>query len=240
MKNLKSISQIVTLTIIICTLQGYSCVGGREYGPIEKETRKVSNFDGINVSNGIDVFLTMGSREYVKVEAEEDMLEHIVTEVGGNTLKIYFDKSFVWNKSAKVFVEAKSINRISASGGSNVIGKNVLESRDLELKSSGGSNIKIEVKTKNLEVYVSGGADIILSGFTDQLQANSSGGSDLRALELIAKKARLEASGGADIKVHVEDEIDARASGGADIAYRGNPEVINSKTSSGADITRRD
>lgn len=239
MKNLKIVLQVVSFTIIICAFQGYSCVGGKEYGPIEKETRNVSGFDAINVSSGIDVYLTMGSGENVEVEAEEDLLEHLVTEVRGGTLKIYFEKSFIWNKSAKVYVEAKNINGISASGGSDVIGKNILESRDLELKASGGSDIKLEVKTRSLDVDVSGGADIILSGLTDQLQANSSGGSDLRALELIAKRARLEASGGADIKVHVEDEIDARASGGADIAYRGNPEVINSKTSSGADINQR-
>lgn len=237
MKNLKIVLQSITLVIVMCTLQGNSCIGSRDSGPAEKEIRKVADFDGIDVSSGIDVFLTMGSHEFVEVDANEDLLEHLVTEVRDGTLKIYFDKSFIWNKSAKVYIEVKNINRISASGGSDVIGRNVIESGDLELKASGGSDIKLEVKTKNLKVEVSGGADIMLSGYTDQLHASSSGGSDLKALDLIAKRAQLEASGGADIKVHVEDEIDAKASGGADIAYRGNPKVINSITSSGADIT---
>lgn len=240
MKIMKNTIQIASFVAIMLTIQGYSCVRNSHSGSDEKEIRKVVDFDGISVSSGIDVFLSMGSHEYVEVEADEDLLDHLVTEVRNGTLKIYFDKSFFWNKSAKVHVEGKKINRISASGGSDIKGKNVIESRDLELKASGGSDIKLEVKTKNLVVEVSGGADIILSGFTDQLQASSSGGSDLKALDLIAKRAQLEASGGADIKVHVVDEIDAVASGGADIAYRGNPEVINSKASSGADINPGD
>lgn len=237
MKNLKIVLQSITLVIVICTLQGNSCIGSRDSGPAEKEIRKVTGFDGIHVSSGINVLLTMGSSEYVEVDASEELLEHLATEVKEGTLKIYFDESFIWNKSVLVLIEAKNMNRISMSGGSDIKGRNVIESGKLVLKASGGSDIKLEVKTKYLEVEASGGADIMLSGFTDQLLAISSGGSDLRALDLIAKRARLEASGGADIKVHVEDEIDAKASGGADIAYRGNPKVINSKTSSGADIT---
>jgi hypothetical protein len=239
MKKLKSILHIGTLAIIMFAFLEYSCSGGREYGPVEKESREVSGFDVIHVSSGIKVYLTMGSAEVVEVEAEKELLEHLVTEVRGGMLKIYFDQSFAWNKSTIVYIEGKNITRISASGGSDVIGRNAIESSDLDLKSSGGSNIKLKVKTKSLVADLSGGADITISGFTDQLQARSSGGSDLKALELIAKKARLEASGGADIKVHVSEQIDANASGGADIAYRGNPEVLNSKTSSGAGIMKK-
>lgn len=239
MKKIKNNLHIGTLAIIMGVFFGFSCDGGREYGPVEKEIREISGFDVINVSSGIDVYLTMSSAEVVEVEAEKELLEHIVTEVRGSVLKIYFAKSFAWNKSAIVHIKAKNISRISASGSSDVIGRNELECRELVLKSSGGSEIKLAVKTKSLVVDLSGGADIILSGSTDQLQASSSGGSDLKALELVAKIARLEASGGADIKVHVSDQIDANASGGADIAYRGNPKVVNSKTSSGADIIKR-
>ena len=240
MKNIKTVSRIASIVVVMLTLQGYSCVGDKYDGPTEKETRKVSGFDAIEVSDGIDVYLSMGSREQLEVETVEKLLEHLVTEVEGGKLKIYFDRSFNWNKAAKVYVQAKHINRISTSGGSDLTGENVLESRDLELKASGGSDIELEVKTENLEVDISGGADILLSGYTEYLQVNTSGGSDLKAFELVAQKADLHASGGSDIKVFVEDELDASASGGADIIYKGNPHVINSKTSSSADIMHRD
>lgn len=239
MKNMKTVIKIAVVVIVMLTLQGNSCVGDKYDGPTQKEIRKVSGFDAIEVGDGIDVYLSMGTSEQVEVETAGDLLEHLVTEVNGGILRIYFDRSFTWNKAAKVYVEAININKINTSGGSDLTGENVLETRDLELKASGGSDIKLEVKTKNLEAGISGGSDILLSGYTEFLQANTSGGSDLKAFELIAQRADLHASGGSDIKVFVEDELDAHASGGADIIYKGNPHAINSESSSSADITHR-
>ena len=226
-------------TLVAIIIQGNSCVGNRDYGPLEKETRKVSGFNAIEVSHGIDVYLTMGSREFLEVETPEDLLEHLVTEVKGGKLKIYFDRSFNWNNETKVYIQAKNIESINTSGGSDVFGENKLETKDLELKASGGSDIKLEVDTKSLDVNVSGGADIELSGQTVHLYANSSGGSDLKAFELITQRANLEASGGSDIKVYVEEELDAKASGGADIEYMGTPRLINSNSSSSGDIKKK-
>jgi hypothetical protein len=93
--------------------------------------------------------------------------------------------------------------------------------------------------TRDLEVDVSGGADVILIGSTEYLKAETSGGSDLKAMDLIAQRAELRASGGSDIKIHVEDELDAKASGGADIIYTGNPGIVNTSTSASGDIKQR-
>jgi len=237
---MKTIIQILFLFLVVIVIQGQSCLEGRDYGPLVKETRKVSDFNAIEVSNGIDVYLTMGSNERLELETPEDLLEHLVTEVKGEKLIIYFDRSFNWNNETKVYVQAKSIERINTSGGSDLVGENVLESRDLKLEASGGSDIKLEVQIKYLEVEVSGGADVLLSGEAERLRANTSGGSDIKAFDLIAQRADLEASGGSDIKITVEDELDARASGGADIEYKGSPQIIDTNTSSSGDIKRTD
>ena len=239
--NILKITVQTTLVVGLAILmQAYSCIGNGYRGPTEKEIRKVTGFDAIDVSHGIDVYLTMGPIERVEVEAAEDILEDLVTEVRGGVLKIYFDRSFSWNREAKVWVDAKEIHMINTSGGADLRGENVVNSSDLELSASGGSDIKMEIIAKRVEVEVSGGADITLSGTTDFLKAHSSGGSDLNAYDLVAQKANLEASGGSDINVHVEEELDGRASGGADISYTGNPNVINTNTSAGGDIIHRD
>lgn len=240
MKNLNSILRSGVIIIVLLASQGYSCIGDRYMGPVEKEARNVSDFDAIEVSQGIDVNISMGSKEFVEVEAAEDLLDILVTEVKGHTLKIYFDKSFNWNNQASVFVQAVDLDKIHASSGSDVRCEDVIDTKKLELKASGGSDIRLEVMTKDLEVEVSGGADIILMGSTDYIRAETSGGSDLKASDLIAQSADLEATGGSDIKIHVEDELDARASGGADIVYTGNPSHINTNSSASGDITRRD
>ena len=224
----------------IVALISFSCIGGRDYGPMEKESREVRDFDRIEGSHGIDVLLTMGNKEELEVSAPEDLLEHLVTEVKGGKLKIYYDRSFNWSNDTKVYLTARKLEGINTSGGSDLTGENLLKSKSLDLKASGGSDIRLEVSVRNLEVHVSGGADITLSGDAERLKANSSGGSDLKAFDLVVQEADLESSGGSDIKITVEEELIARASGGSDIEYRGNPRILDTNTSSSADIKKRD
>ncbi len=239
MKSFKNKIRIALFIGVIFMLQGHSCVVEGDYGPTERETRKVSGFDAIEVSHGIDVYLTIGSKETLEVETAEDLMEHLVTEVSGGTLNIYFDKTFHWSREANVYVQATELHEIKTSGGADLHGEDRLTTTDLELRASGGSDIKLEIDAKNVEVDVSGGADIQLSGTADNIHANSSGGSDLKAFDLVVQKADLEASAGSDIRIHVVDELEAHASSGADISYRGNPQLINTETSSGGDVSGR-
>ena len=234
----KQTLQISLAISLFLSLSSFSCITERSYGPVERESRNIGEFSEIEVSHGINVFITMGNRPSLEVETSEDLMENLITEVRGDKLKIYFEGNFIWVKTANVYVQAQKLNKISASAGADVVGEDEIRGRDLELKASGGSDIKLEVDVDNLEVDVSGGADIELTGAANYLEASTSGGSDLKAYELITQSARLEASGGSDIKVYVEEDIDARASGGADIKYRGNPQNVQSRDSSGGDVSK--
>ena len=222
------------------TLFSFSCIGGRDYGPIEKEVREVSDFDRIEVSHGIDVLLTMGKQEQLEVSAPEDLLEHLVTEVKGGKLKIYYDRSFNWSNDTKVYLTARKLEEIITSGGSDLTGENLLKAKSLDLKASGGSDIRLELSVRNLDVKISGGADVTLKGNAERLRADTSGGSDLKAFDLVVQEADLESSGGSDIKITVEEELIAKASGGSDIEYQGNPRVLDTNSTSSADIKKRD
>jgi hypothetical protein len=213
-----------------------SCISERNYGPVETEIRDVGSFNEIEVGSGINVFLTMGNNQSLQVETSEDLMEKLVTEVRGGKLKIYFEGNVYWVRTANVYVEAEEIKRINASGGSDVKGEDEIRSEELRLNASGGSDIRLRVNVDELDVEVSGGADIELIGTANYMEANTSGGSDLKAYDLVARVAQLEASGGSDIKITVEDEIKARASGGADIKYAGNPRKVNINDSSGGDV----
>lgn len=229
---------ISTAFLFLMTLSCFSCIGNLNYGPVERETRKVGTFSEIEVSHGINLYLTSGKNNRLEVETAEKYLDRLVTEVKGDKLKIYFSGSFMMPTTANVYLEASSVSSIKASGGSDVIGENTLHTEELELVASGGSDIRLEVETDYLKVNVSGGADIILSGTANFLEAVTSGGGDLKAFDLIIQNAKLRASGGSDIKVYVEDALEAHASGGADIRYKGNPRTIDSRNSAGGDVSK--
>ena len=226
----------ILLTLITFLFIASSCFFNRNYGPVERESREIDDFTELEVSHGIEVYFSMSDRLSLEVETHEGLMDKLKTRVRGDKLTIYFEGNFHWNSMAKVYLDCKNIEKISASGGSKVVGEDLLESYDLDLRSSGGSDIKLEVDSRDLSAHASGGADIVLSGYSKYFEANSSGGSDIKALEMVVENANLEASGGADITIDVKESLEARASGGADIKYRGNPSKVDIHDSSGGDI----
>lgn len=229
---------ISTAFLVLLSLSCFSCIGNLNYGPVKRESREIGTFSEIEVSHGINLYLTTGKDNHLEVETGKSFLNRLITEVKNDKLKIYFSGSFMMPTTANVYLEASPVRSIKASGGSDVIGENKLHTKELELVASGGSDIRLEVETDYLEVKVSGGADIVLSGMANVLEAETTGGSDLKAFDLIVQKAKLHASGGSDIKVFVEDDLEARASGGADIRYKGNPRTIDSRNTAGGDVSK--
>ena len=71
-------------------------------GVVTKETRDLKNFTGVKTGTSIDIYLTQGNKFEVVVEADDNIIEHIVTEVDDGVLKVYFDKVSIIRAEKKV------------------------------------------------------------------------------------------------------------------------------------------
>lgn len=235
---MKRLSLLVT--VILISLFSMETMAQRD---VTTTIRKVSGFNAISVSGGIDLYITQGFTESVKIETVADRQDDVVAIVQNGTLRIYNDSHlrFNWGKMIlKAYVTLPTLTHLTASGGSDVYNYGILKFNDLKISTSGGSDIKLELNGARLECRGSGGADLKFNGKVAYLDAEVSGGSDLIAYDLTAVKAKVRASGGSDAKISVTSELDASANGGADIFYRGNPSRINKHSSGGSDITRKE
>jgi len=236
MKTLKSLF-ILTIALFI----GMSTViaGNSD----ETQIRKVENFNAIKVSTGIDLYLTMGSSEEVKIVADDDIIDDLKTEVKDGTLHIYVKQNnwFNWggNKTRKAYVTVSELVALHASSGSDVKSENTIKGESLAVKASSGSDVELDVFYKNLSVDTSSGSDAKISGRVKTFEAESSSGSDIKAEGLEAKIGKLKASSGSDITATITDELYARASSGSDIKYYGNPQIRDTDESSGGDVSQR-
>lgn len=236
----KSISFLLIAFIGINTV---ALAGGRD----EAENRSVRNFDAIKVSSGIDLYISMGNSESVRVVADEDIIEDVKTEVRGETLHIYMKDNnwlssiFNWGRSQnrKVYVTARELKSIDASSGSDVESENTLKGETLEVEASSGSDVRLEVVYKEVSLSSSSGSDARLRGKTRYLKARASSGSDINARDLEAQICNVSVSSGSDATVTATDEIKANASSGADVRYYGNPKVVDINESSGGDVSGR-
>ena len=209
----------------------------------ETEIREVKKFNAIKVSEGIDLYITMGDTEEVKIVANEDVIDDLVTEVKDGTLRIYMKDSnwFNWNRSRtrKAYVTINELVALTASSGADIKSENTLKGESLKVKASSGSDVEIDVFYKNFSLDTSSGSDAEISGKTKNLEAEASSGSDIKAQNLESTICKLRASSGSDITVKVSGELYAKASSGADIRYYGNPDIRDINESSGGDVTQK-
>ena len=209
----------------------------------QRETRPLEGFDAIEIGGGIDLFLQQGAGFVVEVEADEDELAEIVTEVRNRTLQIRRKSSFSffnWSgHPGSVHVTLPGLASLTASGGSDVRTERTFMGDRLQLVASGGSDLEIAVTVAELEAEASGGSDMRLRGSARSASVRSSGGSDLNASGLTVDEADVRSSGGSDASIAVRDKIVANASGGSDVTYSGEPRTVDVNTSGGADVRRR-
>jgi Putative auto-transporter adhesin, head GIN domain len=233
---------VKTLTIFLISI----CFSNIYAQNIE-ETRNVSGFKSIRISGGIDLYLKQGSTESIRVVADKDRMEKIRTEKDGDVLKIYYGNSDSWfkmdfswkNKPMKVYITVKELTGLSATGGSDVFSESKLDLIKLDLKATGGSDIKLELDTDELLCSTTGGSDVILKGTATVFKASSTGGSDLKASDLRTNFCSVSSTGGSDAYVWAEKEISISATGGSDVYHKGNARVVSSSATGGSDIHRR-
>lgn len=208
------------------------------------EVRPAGSFHTVKVSGGIDLYLSAGE-EAVAVSAKDvEYRAHIKTEVRDGVLKIWYE----WkdgrnilvgsNKQLRAYVSYKTLNVLSASGGSDVIVDGSIRSSRLSLNVSGGSDFKGGVEVQELKVDASGGSDVAITGKADNVEVDASGGSDFNGFDLSAQTANVSASGGSDVEIAVAKDLEARASGGSDIRYRGSASVSTTNASGSSSVKK--
>lgn len=238
MNKINSILVAVALVFLTCMCNINAQFGIKGNGNVIEQKRELPVFTGVSTSNAIDVYVTQSDIQSVIVVADDNIQQHVKTEVKDDILNISFDKTFHWNSNIKVLISMKDITLLEASGASDIFVENPIIVGNLKVEVSGGSDIRLNVKGVELRCDVSGGSDAFLKGAIGYLYVDASGGSDCKAFDLISAKANIDVSGGSDAFITVSDELSASASGGSDIKYKGSPRITKIDSSGGSDIIK--
>jgi len=183
------------------------------------------SFSAIQVSGGIDLYLSQSNEEALAVSAaEEKYKENIKTKIEGNTLKIYYEGDRNWNsgrKKLRAYLSYKTLTGINASGACDVYSTGTIDVASLKLELSGACDFRGKVKVGSLDLKLSGASDVRIEGTAGTVNIESSGASDVRGYDLITDVCTAKASGASDINITVNKELSAHASGASDIYYKG-------------------
>jgi hypothetical protein len=217
----------VVLTLIGTSLQAQ-----------DTENRSVGNFKGVKVGQAIDVYLTTGTSTNVRVEVEDGNVSDVETNVSGGMLKIGMKRGNYRNIRVKVYVTHKGLEYISASSASNIYSENTLKSSKMSIDVSSAATAELEVEASEIEAQVSSSGDLELKGSAERAALYASSAGDIDAYDFTTSELKARASSAGGIRARAEDSIDAHASSGGSVRWKGNPSRSRTDSSSGGSVRK--
>lgn len=216
---------------------------GKSINPSGDVTRVKKNFTGfsaVSVGSGFELIIKMGNSESVEIEANENLHQYIEAVQHGESIEFGIKNNVNFNSDAKVkiYITAKNLNNIEASGGSYVSAETIIKSNDLSLELSGGSELKSEINCNNLKISLSGGSIIDISGKCSEYNSDLSGGSIVKGENFVSDNLSADLSGGSIISIICNGSLTVNASGGSSVTYTGHGVIRSSDLSGGSEINK--
>ena len=210
-------------------------------GNIITTDRSVSDFDKIGVAGSFDVILKKGNEGEISIQADENLMEYIITEVKDGSLKIKPKKGHQLKstKTIQITVGFNNLEEVSLAGSGDVTSTDAINAADLKLSLAGSGDINLKVSTKNLNSNIAGSGNINLNGSTDEFSCNIAGSGNLNGYDLTATIANAKIAGSGNVKVNAVNEIHAKIAGSGNVYYTGNPDVEKSNSAGSGSLKKK-
>ncbi|MGD9140933.1 MAG: DUF2807 domain-containing protein [bacterium] len=238
-----------------CTLDaGETRVGGS--GHVVESERAVSGVTGVHLATFGDLRIMIADREEFVIEAEDNLIEYIETEIRGGILHIETRRhvSIKPKKKVRFYLTLKELDtvRISSSGdilapyveterldvGISSSGDLVMKGVDatqvyIKLSSSGDADIG-RIEARDLDIGISSSGDVTIEDGAvrfQEIRISSSG--DYIAEDVRSENAQVSISSSGDAYIHVDGKLNASLSSSGSLYYTGHPSATVTASSSG-------
>lgn len=239
----------ISILILAVVLMGINSANAQWFGnkkvngngEMTTQTRTTSDYEKVSLQGSMDLELVAGTEGKIKVEAESNLQEYILTEVENGVLKVSVEKGINLNpsrnKEIKITVPYKDIDGITLTGSGDIWNNGIISASSFEMKVTGSGDMILKVDAKDLEGTITGSGDIALSGKAQNFSCKVNGSGDFNAFDLQAENVEARISGSGDINVYASKRLEARVAGSGDIRYRGNPEQEDFKTTGSGSVS---
>jgi len=209
----------LVLMVLLGGFVGLGCAGGVQgSGDVTSETRNVSDFTEVALNGAGNLTIRQTGSESLSIEAEDNILPRLKTEVRSNRLTIEPDTNIQPTRPINYELIVKDLSALELEGA--------------------GSVDASDINTDSLQVTTEGAGNIKMAGEANSQNVDISGAGSYRAEDLRSKNAKIDISGAGGAVVNVSDALDVDISGLGSVEYIGNPTVSRNITGLGK-VTRR-
>lgn len=223
------------LTVAGCGVIAFQGIEGS--GNVVKESRDVAEFSEMKVSNNIEVDYTVGDEVALDVEADDNLMEILTTEVKGGVLVIKTEKNYESSDTIRVVVTGPSLEKLDVSGASQVKVSGQ-EADRFDVSASGASEVEIVGRSGKVTAEASGASKVNFDGFDGEtLTVEVSGASSVKGGEFVMISGEL--SGASQLDSKATGEVDMELSGASQGEIAGSPKVKRKDVSGASSLKIR-
>jgi hypothetical protein len=125
------------------------------------------------------------------------------------------------------------------SGGGDLSFRSSGKITEAMIDINGGGDVEAVLTAEKMRCSVSGGGNATFSGEAGMFEIDVNGGGDVNAGNLAASTASFRVSGGSDVHVMVSKELTGSITGGGNVYYSGNPEIVTIDAKGGSEIHKQ-
>lgn len=203
------------------------------------ETREVAEFDRILVKGVGKIFVQQGGEQAVTVEADDQFIKRITTEVQDR--KLIFDvgrdwlerivqpaMEFLHSREIILRVSLRELKGLEIQGACDLEAKDV-RTDDFDLKMSGASNVKVlGLDANRLDAEMPGAGKMEITGKCDAQTVTVTGAGQYDASHLETKNTKVALTGVGNAVVWAKENLEVSVTGVGSIEYYGNPRIKQS------------
>jgi hypothetical protein len=180
-------------------------------GVRKTEKREVKSFSAIDTTGAYTIDVTCQKPAGVEVDADDNILPLIKTEVRDGILFVSNDQPYHSSKTVTLRITLPELNSVA---------------------NHGAGQIKIvDANSSDLKIDSTGAASVDAAGTAKSIQISSTGAGEIDTSKLHADKAKVEVSGAASVDVYASEQLDVNVSGAGNVNYSGNPKTVNKHVS---------
>ena len=191
------------------------------------ETREIGSFSRISFNSIGELNITQGDDVSLVVQAEENIMPRIITEVRNDTLYIDMERgiSFDVNQPITFTLVVTDLNEINMNGLGS-IEMPALQTNTLTVEVNGAGGVEINnLAAERLEATLSGLGSVEISGEVDSQTVRIPGSGNFDGENLRSRSANVTISGLGTANIWVLEQLDVEISGAGSVNYYGSPSV---------------
>lgn len=182
------------------------------------------NFDGHGT-----LILTQGSDETLTIEAEDNILSRIETDIDGDELTIGYQRhqgsTTRPTKPVIYRLTLRTVEKVALSDAAKLETAGLKTDRlTLELRGAGEATLD-GLTADRLKVTMNGAGKVRTSGMVDHQEIVINGAGAFHAPDLGSREATVNVNGAGEVIVQVSDDLDVKISGAGNVEYYGKPTV---------------